>query len=127
MINASLIKLVWKPTEQRGEKLFWGTVKLFSCFDSEFADDRVVAAGENERKHTVTVARKTVNHVSHVTGRRVNMRRAHPRACFIRPRLMISITCSVKMRFAKSDKEIPSLTLNTKELMSSAGGSEFTR
>lgn len=41
------------------------TVKLFSCFDSEFADDRVVAAGKNERKHTVTVAKKTVNHVSH--------------------------------------------------------------
>lgn len=66
MINTLLIKLVWKPTQQRGKKtLFWATGKLFSCFDSEFAADRAAAAGKNERKHTVSVARKTVNHVSH--------------------------------------------------------------
>lgn len=41
------------------KKLFWATAELLSCFDWEFADDRVAAAGKNERKHTVTVARKS--------------------------------------------------------------------
>lgn len=69
-INTSLMRLVWKPTERRGGKtLFWATVKLFSCFDSEFADDRVAAAGKNERKHTVSVASKTVNRVCLIRGR----------------------------------------------------------
>lgn len=40
-------------------------LKLFSCFDSELADDRVAAAGKNKRKHTASLAREAVNHVSH--------------------------------------------------------------
>lgn len=47
------------------KKLFWATAELLSCFDSEFADDRGAAAGKKLRKHTVTVARKAANHVSH--------------------------------------------------------------
>lgn len=67
MINTLLMKLAWKPTEQRGEKHSSG--RLFSCFLvlilSSLMTELQPQEKKNERKHTVTVARKTVNHVSH--------------------------------------------------------------